>query len=378
MIRANGQGAHRRGRRGHRPRDLGPPRERRLRAARRDSRRDGSRAASLRATGRRRARPDASRPRRLAADRDRARRGDRHADPRRERARHRAGPRQGARARRRRLPRQAVRDAGARCPCASRRAARSSRAGGDPGRPDRGRGASPRPAGGAGLRRRSQREPHADGVPPALRARAGAGTRRDSRGADAAHLGSQAASSRPHGRRLRPQACARRSIGTRRPTRSSIHDTGSGTSSKRCRSSGSRARRGHALHQSRALLARLQRARARPRRRRVGAAARADQVLLDLLVEPRRVLHGARRRPRRARVRRDPAALSRRAFAPAGPARDPRAGLRARHSAGSPLGPRPEARPRRGRDRGRQASRSAPTRSAPSSPRASSARSIPS
>ena len=44
--------------------------------------------------------------------------------------------------------------------------------------------------------------------------------------------------------------------------------------------------------------------------------------------------------------------------------REPR--RRARHAAGSPLGARPEAGARRSRDRGRQASRSAPTRSAPS------------
>ena len=51
--------------------------------------------------------------RRLAADRDRPRRGDRHADRRRLGARHGARPGARARDRRRRLPRQAVLDEGA-------------------------------------------------------------------------------------------------------------------------------------------------------------------------------------------------------------------------------------------------------------------------
>ena len=76
-------------------------------------------------------------------------------------------------------------------------------------------------------------------------------------------------------------------------------------------------RRPGALLQSRALLARLQRAGAGVGRAGLGPAARAGQLLLDLRLEPRRVLHGAcrgsvrparrrdrRTRPRRARARR--------------------------------------------------------------------------
>ena len=50
------------------------------------------------------------------------------------------------------------------------------------------------------------------------------------------------------------------------------------------------------VHQPRALVARLQRPRAAARRGRARAAARAGQVLRDLHDQPRRVLHGARRR----------------------------------------------------------------------------------
>ena len=53
---------------------------------------------------------------------------------------------------------------------------------------------------------------------------------------------------------------------------------------------------GRPVHQPRAELARVQRARARARRRAGDPAARAGQVLRDHLVEPRRVLPGPRRR----------------------------------------------------------------------------------
>ena len=56
------------------------------------------------------------------------------------------------------------------------------------------------------------------------------------------------------------------------------------------------------------------------------AAARARQVLLDLLVEPGRVLHGARRRPRWARRRRRPASARPTGGRRGGAGRDPRAG----------------------------------------------------
>ena len=121
-------------------------------------------------------------------------------------------------------------------------------------------------------------------------------------------------------------------------TRSCTRGTGSATSCRPCRSSGPRARRGNALHQPRALVARLQRSRPRSRIGRDGAIARADQVLLVLLVEPRRVLHGPRRRPRRPRVLRHSGALARRALGATGADRDPGPRRRARCAAGSPLG----------------------------------------
>ena len=65
-----------------------------------------------------------------------------------------------------------------------------------------------------------------------------------------------------------------------------------------------------AVPQPRALVARLQRPRAAARRGRARAAARAREVLRDLHDQPRRVLHGARRRPARPdrRGRREPRA----------------------------------------------------------------------
>ena len=50
----------------------------------------------------------------------------------------------------------------------------------------------------AGVRRRRERRPDADGIPPAARPRPGAGSRRHPRGADATDLGPTAAAPRPH------------------------------------------------------------------------------------------------------------------------------------------------------------------------------------
>ena len=186
--------------------------------------------------GRRRARPDASRHRRLGADRDGARRGDRHADPRRQRARHRAGPRAG----RSSSARTTTSSSRSRCRSSSRASA------------------PPRAAACARRRRRAasaieleellidprevqayvdgvEREPHADGVPAALRARAGARPGRHARGADAADLGAAPAAPRPHRRRLRAGSCATRSTGRHRTTRSCTRGTGSATSCSRPR-----------------------------------------------------------------------------------------------------------------------------------------------
>ena len=111
---SDGEGPDHRGRRRHRPRHGPSPGDGGLRHGRRGERRDRPRAPQVRAPGRLRARPHASRSRRLARDRAGARRGDRHADRRRVGARHRARPRARARDRGGRLPREAVLDEGAR------------------------------------------------------------------------------------------------------------------------------------------------------------------------------------------------------------------------------------------------------------------------
>ena len=101
---------------------------------------------------------------------------------------------------------------------------------------------------------------------------------------------------------------------------------------------------------------------ARARRRPGRAAARARQVPLDLLLEPRRVLHGARRRPARPGHRPRQRRLPGRPHAAAGARRRPRGGPRADGRAVEALAGR--ARPgtrgggdrhrhRRGRERGR-------------------------
>ena len=81
--------------------------------------------------------------------------------------------------------------------------------------------------------------------------------------------------------------------------------------------------------QPRAVVGRVQCARPRPRLRRGAAAARARQVLLHLLVEPGRVLHGARRRPPRSGGGRIRQALRRRPL----PHRGARGDQGARHGA---------------------------------------------
>ena len=139
--------------------------------------------------------------------------------------------------------------------------------------------------------------------------------------------------------------------------------------STRARSDGGRADRAKgrgAAAEPRALVARLQRACARARGRRRPAAARARQVLLDLRVEPRRVLHGARRRPHGP----GGAGLAVRSAdgrTPQGARRDPRAGPRAQRRAVAALEPRARARARGGGNRGRRRSTTAPRRSSRSS-----------
>ena len=101
-------------------------------------------------------------------------------------------------------------------------------------RADRDRGAADRPARGAGVRRRRERRADADGVPPALPARARPRPRRHARRAAAEALGPARVAPRPHGRRLRPRL--RDKIDRpRRGTRSSRRATASATSSSRCR-----------------------------------------------------------------------------------------------------------------------------------------------
>ena len=92
------------------------------------------------------------------------------------------------------------------------------------------------------------------------------------------------------------------------------------------------------------------------------AAARARQVLRDLLLEPRRVLHGPRRRPARpgrARARRP---LARRPHAAAGARRGPRARARADRRAVGALARR--AACRRSPPRGSSSARSTTRRRA--------------
>ena len=139
----------------------------------RRSGRDGARAPSLRAAGRRGARPDAPGNRRLGADPDGARRRDRHADPRRQRARHRAGPRASAgdsaptttsssRSRCRSSLRASARPRAAACAHRKRRVATRSSS----------RSCCIDPREVQAYVDGREREPDADGVPAALRARA--------------------------------------------------------------------------------------------------------------------------------------------------------------------------------------------------------------
>ena len=154
IVSPDGEGLDHRGRRRDRPRDGAPSRDRGLRRRRRRERRDRARAAALRAAGRLRARPDASRDRRLARDRAGALGGDRDADRRRLGARHRARPRPRARDRRRRLPREAVLAQGADGARPGGRPARGQQRRAAPRGRDRDRGASARPRQRPGVRRR--------------------------------------------------------------------------------------------------------------------------------------------------------------------------------------------------------------------------------
>ncbi len=95
-------------------------------------------------------------------------------------------------------------------------------------------------------------------------------------------------------------------------------------------------------------MGRVQRARARARTRRAGAAARAAPLPRDLLVQPRRVLHGARRRP--ARV------LAHGHGPPPGPRRaDDRGGARRDRRADRPADARADPPARRAPTRARAA-----------------------
>ena len=114
------------------------------------------------------------------------------------------------------------------------------------------------------------------------------------------------------------------------------------------------------LAEPRALDARVQRAAARPGRRRHPAAARARQDVPVLLVEHGRVLHGARGRADRAGSRRRRRPLERRADTAGGARSDPRARARADRASGEALeeGALPRSRRRGDPDRhGRRAGR---------------------
>ena len=103
-----------------------------------------------------------------------------------------------------------------------------------------------------------------------------------------------------------------------------------------------------AADQPRALVGRVQRAPARSRRRRDDAAPRAGPLRGDPRERIRRVLHGSRRRPARARGGRPAGPLRGRHDADAGARRDPEARRRARHPAVEALEARPPAGTRRG------------------------------
>ncbi len=109
-------------------------------------------------------------------------------------------------------------------------------------------------------------------------------------------------------------------------------------------------------------MAGLQRPRPPDRRERGDAAARAREVLRDLHVQPRRVLHGPRGRPARPGRRRDRRARPRRAHAEGDHRRHPREGhgaqrpppalLRARAASPARRARDPDRAHRRGRARG--------------------------
>ena len=103
-------------------------------------------------------------------------------------------------------------------------------------------------------------EPDADRVPAALRARAGAGPGRHPGRAAAADLGPARAPPRPHGRRVRPQA-ARQD----RPPRAAAHVHPDALRRRLQAAAAAEVvarpiRRGHAVHEPRAVVARVQRA----------------------------------------------------------------------------------------------------------------------
>ncbi len=127
--------------------------------------------------------------------------------------------------------------------------------------------------------------------------------------------------------------------------------------------------------QPRALAPRVPRPRARARDGRVAPAARAREVLLDLLLQPRRVLPGARRGPARPGRGGHRRALGRRAHAAAGARADPRARPRADHPPVAALEDASCARRSLPRASSSAGSRTSARRSSRSSSGASSARS---
>ena len=127
--------------------------------------------------------------------------------------------------------------------------------------------------------------------------------------------------------------------------------------------------------QPRAVAGRPHAARARARGRPERASARAGQVLRDRLVDPRRVLHGARRGPPGPGAVGALGALAGRPHAAAGARRDQAQRPRPDGGAVGALARQALSRARRRRASSSAASRTRPRRSAPSSSRCSRVRS---
>ena len=174
-----------------------------------------------------------------------------------------------------------------------------------------------------------------------------------------------AAADRPRRSARRRPARARRrsgSIASEHPSKS--------RQGRRARPRGSRA-----VLQPRAVVAGVQPARARARRGPGRAAAGAAEVHRDRGQQPRRVLHGPRRRPPRPGRRRHRDAAAGRAHAARDARRDPRRGRRAHGAPGALPAGRAAPGARRARDPHRPRSTTSPTTSASASTSASGARS---